>query len=579
MYAEKVEYVYICRLGVETLNAQNVAGKLGKLLQNAGFITQQQLEAALAQQRKTGERLGQILVAKGFLDERSLLEALEFQLGIPHVDLSRFTISQEALSTLPESLARRYGVIPLLRRGENLLVAMSDPLNIYVLDALRSATGFEIEPALASAREISAAIERAYRQVSAEEPKVQEETVAATSEAMEGPVARAVNTILERAVRERASDLHLEPSEGQLRIRMRVDGFLRDAGTQSASLQAPLISRLKVMANLDIAEKRLPQDGRFFLTIDGRNIDFRLSTLPTMGGEKVAIRILDRRRDLLHLSQLHFAPGKLERFKSLLKKPYGIILVTGPTGSGKTTTLYAALGDLDAKQNNIVTVEDPVEYTLEGINQVQVNPRFGLTFANGLRALVRQDPDVIMVGEIRDRETAQIAIEAALTGHLVLSTLHTNDATGAVARLIEMGIEPFLISSAILGVVAQRLVRCLCPECRLAREITEAERKWLLELGGEDLLAGKTKLYEPQGCPGCGFTGFQGRAALQEILVPEEGIWDSMLRGAPASQIRGQAIKSGMEPMALDGCRKALSGLTSLGEVIRVTQVEGYHEA
>lgn len=556
------------------VNARNVAGKLGKLLQNAGLITEEQLDAALAQQRKTGQRLGQILVSMGFLDERSLLEALEFQLGIPHVDLPRFSISQEVLATLPESLARRYGVVPLLRRGDTLLVAMSDPLNMYLLDALRSKTGFEIEPALSSAREIAQTIERVYDKIDT----AQLEESAAGSEA-EGPVARVVNGILKQAVRERASDLHIEPQGGQLRIRMRVDGFLRDAGVEPASLQAALISRLKVMANLDIAEKRLPQDGRFILNLDGQNIDFRLSTLPTMGGEKVAIRILDRRRDLLELSQLHFAPKKLAQFKSLLKKPYGIILVTGPTGSGKTTTLYAALSELDAKQNNIVTVEDPVEYTLEGINQVQVNPRFGLTFANGLRALVRQDPDVIMVGEIRDRDTAQIAIEAALTGHLVLSTLHTNDSTGAVARLVEMGIEPFLITSALLGVVAQRLVRCLCPQCRKARALTQAELSWLLELGGSELVAGQPQLYEPQGCSGCGFTGFQGRAALQEILIPNEALWNSMLEGVPASQIREQAIENGMEPMALDGCRKALAGLTSLGEVIRVTQVEGFDEA
>ena len=563
------------------MNAQNVAGKLGKLLQNAGLINQAQLDAALEQQKKTGERLGQILVARGVLDERSLLEALEFQLGIPHVDLSRFTITPECLAILPETLARRYGVVPLVRRGDTLMVAMSDPLNIYVLDALRSATGLEIEPALASAREIAGALERLYQEVprQQDETRVEDPVAAAGEEAFAGPVARAVTAILERAVRERASDLHLEPHGDQLRFRMRVDGFLRDAGVQSANLQNALISRLKVMANLDIAEKRLPQDGRFFLNIDGRNIDFRLSTLPTMGGEKVAIRILDRRRDLLDLSQLHFTPEKLAQFRSLLKKPYGIILVTGPTGSGKTTTLYAALGELNAKENNIVTVEDPVEYTLEGINQVQVNPRFGLTFANGLRALVRQDPDVIMVGEIRDRDTAQIAIEAALTGHLVLSTLHTNDSTGAVARLMEMGIEPFLISSALLGVVAQRLVRVLCPQCRRARALTEAEAKWLRELGGDAFLVGEPQLYEPQGCPHCSLTGFQGRAALQEILIPTEAIWDSMIHGSAASQIRDQAKADGMETMALDGCRKALLGLTTLGEVIRVTQVEGYHEA
>lgn len=556
------------------MNARNVAGKLGKLLLNYGLITEEQLDVALAQQRKTGQRLGQILVSMGFLDERSLLEVLEFQLGIPHVDLPRSSISQEALETLPESLARRYGVMPLFRRGDTLLVAMSDPLNMYLLDTLRTKTGLEIEPALSSAKEIAKTIERVYENVET----AQLEESAASSEA-EGPVARVLNEILKQAVRQRASDLHIEPQGDQLRMRMRVDGFLRDAGVHPSNLQAALISRLKVMANLDIAEKRLPQDGRFILNLDGQNIDFRLSTLPTIGGEKVAIRILDRRRDLLELSQLHFTAKKLTQLKSLLKRPYGIILVTGPTGSGKTTTLYAALSELDATQNNIVTVEDPVEYTLEGINQVQVNPRFGLTFANGLRALIRQDPDVIMVGEIRDRDTAQIAIEAALTGHLVLSTLHTNDSTGAVARLVEMGIEPFLITSALLGVVAQRLVRCLCTHCRKARALSQAELGWLLELGGSELVEGQPQVYEPQGCPHCGFTGFQGRAALQEILIPNEAFWNSMLEGVSASQIREQAIEGGMEPMALDGCRKALAGLTSLGEVMRVTQVEGFDEA
>ncbi len=552
------------------MNAQAVSNRLGKLLKNAGLLTDRQLEAALAQQKKTGERLGQILVAKGFLDEQSLLRALEYQLGIPHVDLSRFAFNKDALAALPENLARHYGVVPLVKTDGKLMVAMSDPLNIYIIDALRAATGLEIEPALASARQISQAVVQAYRELPAQsqEPELSQDETA-------GPVAQAVNAILERAVRERASDLHLEPqSGGKLRIRMRVDGFLRDAGTQSASLAVPLISRLKVMADLDIAERRLPQDGRFFLQVDGRKIDFRLSTLPTMNGEKVAVRILDSKRDLLRLSQLDFAPEKLQAFRNLLKRPYGIILVTGPTGSGKTTTLYAALRELDAKQENIVTVEDPVEYTLEGINQVQVNPRFGLTFATGLRALVRQDPDVILVGEIRDRETAQIAIEAALTGHLVLSTLHTNDSIGAVARLVEMGIEPFLITSALLGVVAQRLVRRLCPACRESRGITEAAHNLLLELTGQAPPSDQ-RICEPKGCPACGQTGFQGRFALQEILLPDGEFWAMMRRGLPEGRIREEAIRRGMEPMAQDGCRKVLAGLTSLDEVLRVTRADG----
>ena len=554
------------------MNAQTAATKLGQLLRNAGLITEEELQIALEQQKRTGERLGSILVSLGIIDEQSLLEALEYQLGIPHVDLSQVKYSPEAISALPENLARRYAAVPLRREGNKLVVAMNDPMNLYTIDALRVATGLEIEPAVATARQLSKALDEAYQ--SFEESPHEMEAAAGQDP---GPVAQLVNSILERAVRERASDLHLEPQVGgQLRIRMRVDGFLRDAGTQSPELQAPLISRLKVMANLDIAEKRMPQDGRFFLQVDGHKIDFRLSTLPTMNGEKVAIRILDSRRDLLLLSQLHFTQEKLELFKSMLKRPYGIILVTGPTGSGKTTTLYAAIRELDAKSQNIVTVEDPVEYVLEGINQVQVNPRYGITFATGLRALVRQDPDVIMVGEIRDRETAQIAIEAALTGHLVLSTLHTNDSTGAVARLIEMGIEPFLMTSSLLGVVAQRLVRCLCPACKKPRSLTAAERKWLLALGGEELAAADT-CYEPVGCPQCSQTGFQGRAAIQEILVPDEAFWANTLGGMPASRIREEVIEAGMEPMVLDGCRKALEGITSLDEVVRVTRVEGYN--
>ena len=375
------------------MNAQTAATKLGQLLRNAGLITEEELQIALEQQKRTGERRGSILVSLGIIDEQSLLEALEYQLGIPHVDLSQVKYSPEAISALPENLARRYAAVPLRREGNKLVVAMNDPMNLYTIDALRVATGLEIEPAVATARQLSKALDEAYQ--SFEESPHEMEAAAGQDP---GPVAQLVNSILERAVRERASDLHLEPQVGgQLRIRMRVDGFLRDAGTQSPELQAPLISRLKVMANLDIAEKRMPQDGRFFLQVDGHKIDFRLSTLPTMNGEKVAIRILDSRRDLLLLSQLHFTQEKLELFKSMLKRPYGIILVTGPTGSGKTTTLYAAIRELDAKSQNIVTVEDPVEYSLEGINQVQANPRYGSTCATGLRALVRQDPDVIMV--------------------------------------------------------------------------------------------------------------------------------------------------------------------------------------
>ncbi|MCG0278420.1 MAG: Flp pilus assembly complex ATPase component TadA [Thermanaeromonas sp.] len=556
--------------------------RLGDLLINAGLLTPEQLEQALKEQRRTGERLGKVLARLGLVSEKDILEVLEFQLGIPKVVLADYNLDPEVVKLIPEGLARRYLAVPVRKDGNRLLVAMADPLNLTALDDLRLATGLEIMPAIASEAEIEAALSRLWQPVwGSDNITGLEEVAAAAARAresfdldevaragMEGaPAVQLVNKIIVQAVRSRASDIHIEPQEGYIRVRFRIDGLLREVLRLPLGILSSLISRIKIMGGMDIAEKRLPQDGRFQVTLEKRNIDVRVSSMPTVYGEKVVLRILDKATMLLPLDALGFLPDTKERYESLIRSAYGMILITGPTGSGKTTTLYATLNALSSPEKNIVTIEDPVEYLLQGINQTGVNPKAGLDFASGLRAILRQDPDVIMVGEIRDRETADIAVRAATTGHLVFSTLHTNDAAGAVTRLLDMGIEPFLVNSSLIGVVAQRLVRLICPRCKEPYKPEQGAS--LYSFLGEE---GEGRVfYRGRGCRDCNYTGYQGRTAIQEVLVVNEEIRSLVSAKAPATEIKKAAVAGGMITLREDGLLKASQGLTTVEEVIRVT--------
>ncbi|MDK2816194.1 MAG: type pilus assembly protein PilB [Moorella sp. (in: firmicutes)] len=542
--------------------------RLGDLLIAAGMITPAQLEQALQEQKRTGERLGKVLIRLGFITEASILEVLEFQLGIPKVVLADYHLDPEVVRLVPEGLARRYQAIPIRLDGNRLLVAMADPLNLLALDDLRLATGKEIMPAIAAEREIEEALSRFWQKETA--ASMSEAAAAAALEApgpggTEGaPAVRLVNSFIQQAIQMRASDIHIEPQEGEVRVRLRVDGLLRELTRLPLGVLSSLISRIKIMAGMDIAEKRLPQDGRFQFTLGKRNVDLRVSSLPTVYGEKVVLRLLDQEAMLLSLDDLGFLPAIKERFASLIHSSYGMLLITGPTGSGKTTTLYATLNILSSPEKNIITIEDPVEYLLPGINQVRVNPKAGLTFASGLRSILRQDPDIIMVGEIRDRETADIAVRAATTGHLVFSTLHTNDAAGAVTRLLDMGVEPYLVNSSLIGVVAQRLVRRLCPHCReiYRPEPGSLEKTWLPEV---------EELWRGRGCQRCSFTGYAGRTAIQEVLVMNEELRSLVTAKAPAMALKEAAVAAGMVPLIEDGLEKVRQGITTVSEVLRVS--------
>ncbi|HHW42822.1 MAG TPA: type II/IV secretion system protein [Desulfotomaculum sp.] len=553
---------------------------LGDLLVETGVITRDQLKQALAEQRRSSERLGRVLVRMGFATERDITSALEDQLGIARVS-GGLVADPQLLSLVPEQLARRYKVIPLAREGRRLRVAMADPTNLMALDDLRLVTGLEIDPLLAGEREIEAALQRYYGlpelekafqefQVIEEEALQLEEPAEMAAE--EAPVVRLVNNIIVQAIEEQASDIHIEPGPENVRVRYRVDGMLREAMQLPRRSRASLAARLKILAQLNIAEKRLPQDGRIQIRYRQREIDLRVSTMPTVFGEKIVIRLLDRSRKITGIQDLGFTGENLERFQQLLRGTHGIVLVTGPTGSGKTTTLYAALEQLNVPEKNLITIEDPVEYILPGITQCQVATKSHFTFATALRSMLRQDPDVIMVGEIRDGETAEIAVRAATTGHLVLSTLHTNDAAGAVIRLIDMGVEPFLVASSLLGVVAQRLVRLVCRQCRQAYEPApdDMERLFLGVPPDRPLT-----LYRGRGCGYCGQTGYRGRVAIAEVLVMNSALRQMIAARATADELLKAAVAGGMTTLREDGVDKVLSGLTTVREVMRVTYAGG----
>lgn len=544
--------------------------RIGDILVESGLITQEQLEEALKIQKQTKKRLGDTLITNGFITEQQLIEVLEFQLGIPHVSLYKYQIDRSIAQIIPESLAIRYQVIPIKKKGNKLTVAMADPLDYYAIDDLRMTTGFQIEPVIATKDELSKTIDRFYgmqetvKEIMQQLPK--EEYEDEENQSDDAPIRRMVNQIIQNAVQQQASDIHFDPTDHELRIRFRVDGVIRTEQTVSKHMQPIVTARLKVMANLNIAEKRLPQDGRIQMVIDHRTIDIRVSTLPTVNGEKVVLRLLDLSQAVKHIEQLGFTEEHAQKFRRMFKKAYGLILITGPTGSGKTSTLYAALNELNHDDVNIITVEDPVEYQLQGVNQVQVNEKIELTFAKGLRSILRQDPNIIMVGEIRDTETAEMAIRSALTGHLVLSTLHTNDAVSSMTRLIDMGIEPFLISSSVSGVVAQRLVRRVCTDCAEEYRPTIEEQLLLDQYHIE-----KPKLLKGRGCSKCNRTGYRGRIAIHELLELDEQMKQMIVEKKPDSAYREYFKEKGFVTMVEDGLKKVRLGLTTISEVMRAT--------
>lgn len=550
---------------------------IGEILVTNGLISREQLDVALQKQDKTSKRLGEILVEDGILTQEQLNMALAERLGVESIDLAAYEVDSLAATMVPEKLARRYGAMPVKFADENtLLVAMVDPTNVFAIDDLRMMTGYDIKPAIASAEEVFSAISKIHRlgesleAQTGEEEEFEEEAVEADIRevASGAPIVKLVNGVISQGVDDRASDIHFEPQEKEMIVRFRIDGVLHEIMSVPKRMQSGVLSRLKVMADIDIAERRIPQDGRIGLTVGGKSIDVRVASMPTVYGEKIVLRLLDKSSALIGLADLGFSEKAIKRYKMSYMKPYGAILVTGPTGSGKSTTLYATLNVLNTKEKNIITVEDPVEYRLGGINQTQINPKAGLTFASGLRAILRSDPDIVMVGEIRDRETAQISIEAALTGHLVLSTLHTNDAPGALSRLTEMGIEPFLTASAIECVLAQRLARKLCPSCKEAYKPTEEALRQ--NEFPPDIIDKDITLYRPNGCRKCNNTGYKGRLGLYEVMIVSEAIERLTVERKSADEISRVAQAEGMVTLREDGIYKVLKGLTSMEEIGRV---------
>jgi type IV pilus assembly protein PilB len=587
--------------------------RIGDLLVKKNIISHEQLQKALEEQRSKGGRVGSNLIKLGYIQENELVNFLSEQFGVPSINLSEFEISPEVIDIIPEDIARRYLVIPVSRNGPTLTIAMADPSNIFAIDDIKFLTGYNIEVVVASEISIIEAIKKYYgkdrdysesiltvkdySQEEEEEPssfpfednvkdvddidslvqgaiedievvKEKEEEEEVVRE-VEAPIIKLVNSILIKGIKLKVSDIHIEPYEKTFRIRYRIDGVLKTAMNLPLKIKNAIISRVKIMANLDIAERRLPQDGRIKMKIGkGKEMDFRVSVIPTLFGEKVVLRLLDKSTLQLDMTKLGFEEEALAEFKEAIHKPYGMVLVTGPTGSGKTTTLYSALAELNRESDNIMTAEDPVEFNFMGINQVQMHEEIGLNFATALRSFLRQDPDIILVGEIRDFETAEISIKAALTGHLVLSTLHTNDAPSTITRLLNMGIEPFLVSSSLNLIVAQRLVRKICTGCK---EKIKVLPQALIDMGASPDEAKKIVCYKGAGCPECGHTGYKGRIALYEVLPVKEEIKELILTGASALEIKREAIRLGMKTLRRAGITKIKEGITTMEEVIRVT--------
>lgn len=555
------------------------SGTLGAVLLEEGLLTQETLEKGMAMAAETGRPFGRVLVEENIVDERDLVRTLAKHIGVEYVDLTEITIDPAAAGLIPEALARRYAALPVQFEGEKLVIALSDPANVLAIDDIRAITGRDVLVKVATKTDVEDAIGSIagldgsvadFEGFGSEEVETQDlGAVEAASE--EAPIVKLVNMLITKANSDRASDIHIEPTDADLRIRFRVDGVLHEVMRTPRSVANAVVSRLKIMADVDIAERRKPQDGRISLRVGGsKSIDLRVSSLPTIYGEKVVMRILDNSTATLELEQLGFEPDTLERFATSYNKPYGTILCVGPTGSGKSTTLYSTLNVLNNPDVNIVTIEDPVEYRLSGINQVQVNKKAGLTFAAALRSFLRQDPDIMLVGEIRDEETGSIAIESALTGHLVLSTMHTNDAPSAITRLVEMGVEPFLVGSALDGVLGQRLARRLCGECKVPYDSDKdalVRVGWDFEAWGDEL----PEMFKPGGCSRCGNTGYRGRLALHEIMLVTEEIERMTVSERPTDEIKLKSIEQGMRPLRQDGLLKARKGQTSIEEILRVT--------
>ncbi|MCB9761247.1 MAG: type IV-A pilus assembly ATPase PilB [Alphaproteobacteria bacterium] len=566
----------------------SVQGRLGELLVREKLITPVQLRKAVQEQRAQGGRLGHQLTKLGYIEENELTSFLSKQYGVPSINLSEFDIAPDVLKLVPKEVVQRHQVIPVNRTGNTLIVAMSDPSNIYAIDDIKFVTNLNIEVVVASEGAIAEAIEKYHNTQTTFEDVLLDFDLDDDEEALEvsdaeedmnvldleksagdAPVVKLVNLILLDAIRKKASDIHIEPYEKQLRVRYRIDGVLYEVMKPPLKLKHAISSRVKIMSNLDIAERRLPQDGRIKLKLGrGEEMDFRVSVLPTLFGEKMCLRLLDKSNLQLDMTKLGFEANVLKGFKEQIHKPYGMILVTGPTGSGKTTTLYSTLSELNQPTTNISTAEDPVEFNLFGINQCQMHEDIGLNFAAALRSFLRQDPDIIMVGEIRDFETAEIAVKAALTGHLVLSTLHTNDAPSTVSRLINMGVEPVMVASSVNLVAAQRLLRSNCKECKAPIEVSE---KVLRDLQIPDDLIGTFEPHRGQGCQRCNGTGYKGRVAAYEILIFDDDIGEFVINGASTLELKREAIRKGMDSLRMAANLKFRKGETSVEEVVRCT--------
>jgi len=556
---------------------------LGEMLVVDNVITREQFEDALKKQEESGSSLGSILVDMNYATEWELAAALGKQLNVPFITLSHYEIDADILKSIPEDIVKKYKIVPVDKTGKTLTVALADPSNVYLLDELKLVTKCNILPVISFESDIEEAIHKYYGSDNNMDEMIKEitqqdlEIIRASEEGSEeeldletspndAPVIQLVNLLVEEALKMRASDIHIEPYEKTLRVRYRIDGALREMSTPPKKMQNAIISRIKILSQLNIAERRLPQDGRFKIRKDNRNIDFRVSIIPTVFGEKVVMRILDQGALMLDMTDLGFDESELKIFEKYIRRPYGMVLITGPTGSGKSTTLYSALSTINDPKKNINTIEDPVEYQLKGINQVQVKPEIGLNFADGLRSFLRQDPDIIMVGEIRDLETAEIAIRAALTGHLVLSTLHTNDAPSTINRLANMGIESYLVTASLLMVVAQRLVRKICDRCKEEFKPTE-EMLQSFSLTGDK----KYKFYRGRGCDRCSGSGYRGRIAIYEVMDITDDLRALILRGASNVEIKKYAIEHNMRTLRMSGIQKVIQGVTTFDEILTIT--------
>ncbi len=549
--------------------------KLGEILIDSGVINSKQLNEALELSSQNKILLGEALMELGYVDEKTLFKGLEYLYHVPYIDLNETLIDKDAVSMISEALAKKHELIPIKKDKKVLTIAMTDPLNFYAIDDVKNASGLEPTVVLGSKKDILNAIDRYYGSEIAEKAfedlkreynsfNLASLSEISASEVANAPVVRLVKSILQHAVKSNASDIHIEPTATNLKVRFRIDGQLQDVMSSSMTAHPAILTRIKIMGGMDIAEKRIPQDGRVEMELEDLSIDLRISILPTVYGEKVVIRVLGGSAGVLSREQLGLSESNNQLFDKITRSPNGIILISGPTGSGKTTTLYSLLNEINKPEVNIITVEDPVEYKLEGINQVQVNVKAGLTFANGLRSILRQDPDIIMIGEIRDGETAQIAIRASITGHLVLSTIHTNDSASSVARLVDMGVEPYLVSSSVVGVVAQRLVRNICPRCKTSYRPSHSE---MLQLKMQE----PSPLYKGEGCPACNFTGYKGRMGIHEVLVVTREIRDLINRRATTDQLCQTAVRQGTVTLRESCTKLVLDGLTTVEELLKVT--------